>query len=123
MGAWWIATQRGLASWKDGRLTHYPELAGGIVVRPLEDREGTVWVGLYGPGKLCSVHSGETRCYGEDGRFGAEVSSLYEDSAGNLWVGGLASLWRWKPEPPKLYRLPDPELTGRLGPRLEGCWQ
>ena len=27
-GRLWIGTAEGLASWKDGKLTHYPELAG-----------------------------------------------------------------------------------------------
>ena len=30
-GTLWIGTMKGLASWKDGRLTRYPELAGGFV--------------------------------------------------------------------------------------------
>ena len=44
-GRLWIGTREGLASWKDGKLTHYPELAGQTVVSLLEDREGTVWAG------------------------------------------------------------------------------
>ena len=31
-GRLWIGTDEGLASWKDGKLTHYPELAGQDVV-------------------------------------------------------------------------------------------
>jgi signal transduction histidine kinase/ligand-binding sensor domain-containing protein len=34
------------------------------------------------------------------------VTSLYEDSRGNLWVGSSTGLWRWKPGPPKLYPMP-----------------
>ena len=43
-GRLWIGTFSGLASWKDGRLTHYPELHGQVVEALLEDREGTIWV-------------------------------------------------------------------------------
>ena len=32
--------------------------------------------------------------------------SLYEDSKGNLWVGVLTGLWRWKAGPTKFYSLP-----------------
>ena len=46
-GRLWIGTREGLASWKDGKLTHYPELAGQSTGRLLEDREGTVWAGAY----------------------------------------------------------------------------
>jgi signal transduction histidine kinase/ligand-binding sensor domain-containing protein len=112
-GRLWIGTAEGLASWKDGKLTHDPELAGQVVNTLLEDREGTVWAGGYGAstGRLCAIRSGRAQCYGEDGSFGVGLESLYEDSRGNLWAGGLASLWRWKPGPPKLYRMPDPELS------------
>src|SRR5580698_1945452 len=44
-GTLWIATNRGLASWKAGRLTQYPGLAGRNVNSLYEDGEGTVWAG------------------------------------------------------------------------------
>src|SRR5262249_52856058 len=42
-GTLWIGTLKGLASWKDGKLTEYAELAGQGIVALLEDRDGTVW--------------------------------------------------------------------------------
>src|SRR5580693_549140 len=39
-GTLWIGTWTGLASWKDGKLTRYPEIDGEIVFHLLEDREG-----------------------------------------------------------------------------------
>jgi signal transduction histidine kinase/ligand-binding sensor domain-containing protein len=107
-GRLWIGTTEGLASWKDGKLIHYPELAG--LVRPLlEDREGTVWAGGFGAstGRLCAIRNGSTHCYGDDGRFGREVTSLYEDSRGYLWAGAPTGIWRWKPGPPQLSPVPD----------------
>ena len=47
-GRLWIGTAAGLASWKDGRLTHYPELAGQTVLALLVDRQGTSWAGSFG---------------------------------------------------------------------------
>src|SRR6202789_2326358 len=44
-GRLWIGTAEGLASWKDGKLTHYPELAGQMLGRIMEDREGVIWAG------------------------------------------------------------------------------
>src|SRR5262245_18096142 len=32
-GTLWIGTLKGLASWKDGKLTLYPELAGQVIFR------------------------------------------------------------------------------------------
>ena len=109
-GRLWIGTYRGLASWKEGKLTHYPELDGQIIEALLEDREGTIWVAGWATstGRLCRIQSGNIQCYGEDGRFGSGVTPLYEDSESNLWAGGMNGLWRWKPGPPKLYPMPDP---------------
>jgi len=45
-GTLWIATLKGLASWKEGKLIQYPEVAGQIVSPLLQDREGTVWFGV-----------------------------------------------------------------------------
>ena len=118
-GRLWIGTFSGLASWKDGKLTHYSELDGQIIEALLEDREGTIWVAGWATsvGRLCRIQSGNTECYGQDGRFGSGVTPLYEDSGGNVWAGGMNGLWRWKPGPPTLYPMPDP--TQRIYALLE----
>jgi ligand-binding sensor domain-containing protein/signal transduction histidine kinase len=110
-GRLWIGAINGLASWKDGKLTHYPELAGQDVYALLEDREGTVWAGGFrlSVGRLCAVQSDSVQCHGEDGSLGRGVYSLFEDSGGRLWVGAFTGMWRWKPGVPKLYPMPDPE--------------
>lgn len=107
-GRLWIGTYRGLASWKDGKLTEYPELAGQTIDALLQDREGAVWVGGYvgSTGRLCALSGEHAQCYGDDGRFGLWVASVYEDSRGNLWAGAQTGLWRWKPGEPKLYAMP-----------------
>jgi PAS domain S-box-containing protein len=112
-GRLWIGTYKGLASWKDGKLTQYRELAGQVVDVLLEDRDGTVWAGGYAGsiGRLCAIQSGSAQCYGEDGRLGLWVASLYEDSRGNLWAGAQTGLWRWKPGPAKLYPMPYPLIA------------
>jgi signal transduction histidine kinase/ligand-binding sensor domain-containing protein len=104
-GRLWIGTDNGLASWKDGKLTTFPELAGQFVVSLHEDREGTIWAGGIAPsiGKLCAIRNTSTQCYGDDGSFGQAVLSTYELSDGTLWVGASTGLWRWKPGPPKHY--------------------
>src|ERR1700683_1813428 len=111
-GRLWIGTNEGLASWKDGKLTHYPELAGQFVQGLLEDRQGVIWVGVSATpnGRLCAIQRGRVKCYGEDGSFGGGVLSLYEDNRGNLWAGADTGLWRWKPGPPKLYSMPETQL-------------
>ena len=92
-GTLWIGTNKGLATWKGNRLTHYAALAGHDVLSLYEDRKGTVWAGLLGPpsGMLCAIRSGGSECYGEDGRFGPIPGVVYEDRRGNLWDGKPAS--------------------------------
>ena len=106
-GRLWIGTAAGLASWKDGRLTHYPELAGQTVLALLVDRQGTTWAGSFGAptGRLCAIQGGEVHCSGTNGSLGLGVFSLYE-YRGDLWVGAATGLWRWNPGPAKFYPLP-----------------
>jgi signal transduction histidine kinase/ligand-binding sensor domain-containing protein len=107
-GTLWIGTLKGLASWKDGKLTQFPELAGRLILKLLEDHEGTLWIsGVAIPtGRLCAIRNGSVQCYGEEGALGRGASNLYEDRRGNLWAGVKDGLWRWKPGLPKFYPLP-----------------
>jgi signal transduction histidine kinase/ligand-binding sensor domain-containing protein len=105
-GTLWIGA-KGLASWKNGKLTQFPELSNQFITRLIEDREGTIWVGGLGvpTGRLCAIQSGSVHCSGDDGRLGQGVLGLYEDGKGNLWAGVPNGLWRWKPGAPKFYSL------------------
>jgi signal transduction histidine kinase/ligand-binding sensor domain-containing protein len=105
----WIGTMEGLASWRDGKLTRYPDLAGLAISSILEDRNGTVWVGSYSfapPGKLCGIDGASVHCYGSDGALGNGVNGLYEDSHDVLWVVRSDGVWRWRPGPPRFYPVP-----------------
>ncbi len=108
-GRLWIGTGKGLASWNDGKLTEYPELAGLYVGSLLEDRAGTVWAsGVASPtGRICAIRSGGAQCFGADGSIGAGVFSLCEDSGRNLWAASPYGLWQLRPEPPKFYPMRD----------------
>ncbi|MBV9038474.1 MAG: hypothetical protein JO182_28560, partial [Acidobacteriaceae bacterium] len=105
-GTLWIGTVDGLASWKNGRLNRYPELAGQNVLGLFEDHDGTVWAGTFGTpnGKLCAIQRSAVECFGGDGSFGQWVYTVYEDN-GQLWVHTGSGLWRWKPGPPKRYHV------------------
>jgi signal transduction histidine kinase/ligand-binding sensor domain-containing protein len=108
-GTFWIGTMGGLASWRDGRLTRYPELAGLLIASILEDRNGTVWVGsssLTSPGKLCAINGTNVDCHGSGDALPKGVGFLYEDSHDVLWVVAPDGVWRWRPGPPRLYHMP-----------------
>ena len=97
-GTLWIGAFGGFASWKDGKLTKYPELDGFSIPALLEDHQGTVWIGDISPsgGNLCTVKAGKITCSGARA-FGQGVTALYEDRKGNLWVSAATGLWRWAP--------------------------
>ena len=132
-GTLWIGTDRGVASWKDGKLTHYPDLDGQTIQSLLEDREGTIWSSgekVFSAPNICAIGNSGVHCYGKDGSLGGGwIVSLYEDSKGTLWALGGKGIWRWKPGPPKFYPLPiapdnlhgiTEDNTGRLLIGIEG---
>jgi signal transduction histidine kinase/ligand-binding sensor domain-containing protein len=104
-GTLWIGTPKGLASWKDGRLTSYPELAGHDINNLLEDRHGTVWMRVitFPTRHLCAIRNGGMRCWGDDGRFGARIATIYEDRNGELWFGEPHGVWQWNNGQPRFY--------------------
>ena len=104
-GTLWIATDKGLASWRNAKLTTYPEVNGRRIDSLAQDAEGTVWFGVENPGSLCAIRAANTQCYGA-GSFGRSIPALYSDHKGNLWVSSEAGLWRWKPGPPEHYNVP-----------------
>lgn len=122
-GTLWIGTANGLASWKDGKLTPHPQLAGFYIFRILEDHEGTVWAsGLsITAGKLCAIRTSDVQCSGGDGTLGRGAFNLFEDSKGNLWAGVKNGLWRWNPGPPKFYPLAgEPDGIQAIGEDSDG---
>jgi signal transduction histidine kinase/ligand-binding sensor domain-containing protein len=120
-GTLWIGTRNGLASWKNGKLTQYAELAGLVIVALVEDDEGSIWVGANGPpdGKLCEIRNGGVRCHPEMGGVGHGVLGLYKDGKGNLWVGLETGVWRWRPGRPEFYAVPG-ILNGRMQGMADG---
>jgi ligand-binding sensor domain-containing protein/signal transduction histidine kinase len=113
-GTLWIGATKGLARWKEGNLTLFPQFDGEAIFTLLEDHEGTVWVGAGGPphsGKLCAIRGSTVDCFGDGAQLGPGILALNEDKKGNLWAGAKDGIWRWKPGPPKFYPLPG-ELDG-----------
>ena len=114
-GTLWIGTFEGLASWQNGRLTTYPQLAAFGVSEMLEDREGTLWItGIWTEaGRLCAVRGGKPECHGDDGRFGHWTASLHETADG-LWVVAESGLWQWTRGSSKRYPLPRPRAVFQM---------
>jgi signal transduction histidine kinase/ligand-binding sensor domain-containing protein len=108
-GTLWIGTDKGLASWQHNKLTLWPELTGQIVWALMEDHEGAIWAGSIGvpTGRLCAIQKGRADCAGEDGAVGSGATGLYEDKKGNVWVGVVNGILRWKPGVSTFYSLPN----------------
>ena len=105
-GTLWIGTLDGVASWKDGKLTTYPEFAGLVVSSTFEDHAGTIWISgnFTEAGRLCAVRSGNVECHGEDGSLGYWAASIYE-TADSLWITAETGLWQWTRESPTRFPL------------------
>jgi len=98
-GTLWIGTARGLASWKDGKLSVHTEFAGQGVDSLRQATDGVIWAGASGASglstaRLCAIRNGGDQCYGQDGVFGSFVRSLYT-AHGEVWVLAQSGLWRW----------------------------
>jgi signal transduction histidine kinase len=87
-----VYTGAGLARWTNERFVPVEPAAGipwGRVIDLLEDRSGTLWVGIH-DGGLMRVRDGRiTRLTRRDGLADDSVLSLFEDRAGSVWVGTL----------------------------------
>ena len=90
-GTFWIGTTKGLASWKDGKLTTYSEFNGSRIFALLEDRNGTVWAATR-----------EARIFGEN------VGPIDVDAEGNFWVGFDKDSRKWKSGRPQSSEVWDP---------------
>ena len=108
-GTFWIGTMGGLASWRDGKLTRYPDLAGLLIASIFEDRNGTIWVGsssMVSPGKLCAIDRTNGDCHGSGAALPKGAGFLYEDSHDVLWMVAPDGVWRWKPGAARFYHMP-----------------
>ena len=114
-GAIWIGTTGGLLRYREQRFTRFTTQDGlypSYIHAICPSRSGGVWIatgaGLnrYQDGKLTRiVLRNESKQY-------SIISTLLEDEAGLLWVGGAQGLLRFDPSTRDLSLYPSPDLTG-----------
>jgi signal transduction histidine kinase/ligand-binding sensor domain-containing protein len=96
-GALWIGTDKGVARWHDGRVTRTgvpAELLSLPALAMLRDRDANMWIAAGRRGLLRIDRRGAMRRYAqEDGLLG-DVTTLFEDRDGNLWIGTSGGLER-----------------------------
>jgi ligand-binding sensor domain-containing protein/signal transduction histidine kinase len=90
-GQIWIGTGRGLAIWRDGRLSPPDDnsrLGQLPITRLLCDRDGTMWVAAFRAGIFRFQDGKWLELEGEAERQGLRVcQALYEDRKGRIWAG------------------------------------
>jgi signal transduction histidine kinase/ligand-binding sensor domain-containing protein len=97
-GALWMATRGGLKQLVGGKIRDYPLAAGGafIPTRLCRDREGALWIGTIDRG-LIHLHQKRTDTFGPlDGLSGENISSIFEDHEGDVWVATSGGLDRFR---------------------------
>ena len=98
-GGLWIGTDRGVSRWHDGRLTR-DGVPSELLTRPtlamLRDRESNMWVASGRRGLLRIDRRGTVSSYEQEHGLSGDVTSLFEDRDGNLWLGTSAGLERMR---------------------------
>ena len=99
-GSLWIGTSTNLAHLQNGNLTNYLG-ADGRVNSIVQGHDGRIWITRSrvhdDKGPLCEVKGESLRCYGKaDGIPSPYAVPLAEDSEGNLWIGSVNLLIRWR---------------------------
>ena len=96
-----VGTDNGLLRVENGKLTRelHPELRNLEILALASGREGKIWIGANG-----SLFKAVTKEIDKEGSIhsldrltaGFAVTSLFEDRAGNLWIGGPEIIERYK---------------------------
>jgi ligand-binding sensor domain-containing protein/two-component sensor histidine kinase len=100
-GALWLGTETGLVRFDGLRFVPFADLysaklPSGAVDTLLRARDGSLWIGLNGRRSVARFNQGKVTLFGEaEGLPDGQVTGLYEDARGVVWVGSLAGLYRF----------------------------
>ncbi len=84
------------------------------VRRMLRDRDGGLWIGTTGRG-LVHIHQGRTDTFTRaEGLSGEDITAIFEDRDGNIWVGGFNGLDRFREIPVQTYTERDGLWSARV---------
>lgn len=92
-----VATTEGLAIWQDGKFTVAGRSAGILppVYSVLQDREGSVWLGLAGRGLARWLGYGEWESFtAQSGLTGETIYEILPTGNGSVWVGTENGLFK-----------------------------
>ncbi len=89
-GTLWMATQRGLLRYRDGKLERFTTadgLSSDDLTKAFQDRDGNLWLGSLGGGVIRYAGGVFSHLSSDDGLGADQVSAIYEDREGSLWLG------------------------------------
>src|SRR5262249_394949 len=127
LGAILVATTKGIRQLVDERLTSFPlPLEPAAIPRyVLRDADGALWLGTQDRG-LLHVHNGRADAFAmADGLSGDQITHLFEDHEGNIWVATNEGLDRFRALPASTYSVRQglpPPTESILADREEGVW-
>lgn len=93
----WIASDGGVANWRDGRITSFQNLPGAAhapILSMAADGPGKLWIGTY-HGLSLLEHGAFVTSPAADALGSHAVSALHVSSDGALWIGTESGLYRW----------------------------
>ena len=129
-GALLIATTGAVMRLADGKaevVYRLPATKQGFrYLRMLRDRDGGLWVGPGGRG-IVHIHQGRTDVFSQlDGLSGDDIFDLFEDREGDIWVGTINGLDRFRELPVVTYSrnqgLSEYLLAGLIATREGSVW-
>jgi signal transduction histidine kinase/ligand-binding sensor domain-containing protein len=99
-GVLWVALQQGLYQLKSGKFEPVPlgaKGAGlGVITSLCADREGSLWIGLESNGLARLRIKHLKTLAAEDGLPGDSTRSVFQDSRGNIWIGTVGGLAKYR---------------------------
>ncbi len=89
-GSIWIGTHDGLSRFAGGEFHNYSKADGlpNTYIRSLYMSRNTLWIGTNGG--LCKMQGAGFQCFSTEGALSSNaITSIREDSSGNLWIGTI----------------------------------
>ena len=115
----WIGTEQGVVRWTGTEIAPAGIPAGLANLQALSmirDRAGSVWI-TAGSGGLVRVdHRGRVSRSMSSSSPAPNVSSVFEDREGNIWVGTDRGIERWRDPPFTSYSTPEGLPPSAVGP-------
>lgn len=95
-GSIWIGTLEGLHRIRESAITLYTEREGlswNWAYSILQDRASAIWIGTWGRGGVNKYENGRFTRYGAaEGLPSDQITCIYEDNSGRLWVGAFGGI-------------------------------